>query len=98
MNKKLGCYYLASGQLSCPNDSPPTLGPNINIEKFDQPAWVNKRAEELAYADNLSKGFPVSASEWQIKGNEKHGKVDNINMNLSSPTCLYSAEGKIVCI
>jgi len=75
MNKNLGCYYLASGQLSCPNDSPPTLGPHINIEKFD--------------------ASPVSACEWQ---NEKHGKVDNINMNLSSPTCLYSAEGKIVCI
>lgn len=106
-----GCSYLASGQLRCPTDVPPTLGPSMNdptamnrveIEKFTaasgQPGWVNKDVKDAAWQDSISHGFPVPATEWQSKGNEKSGRLQGLNnVNLSSPNCLYSAEGKVVC-
>jgi len=99
-----GCSYSIYGNLECPTDVPKTAGPSMNaVEGFiattssGEPAWISSDAKKAAWADKSSHGMPVGASEWQDKIKEKHGYVENIPQNVSSPMCMYNSEGKIVC-
>ena len=109
-----GCTYSAYGELICPNSSlPKTHGPTgpppyikmNTVERYTangQPGWVSQCEENNARMDAFSHGFPTASTEWQTKGNAIHdtqGKVDgNLQVNLSSPGCLYYAGGQVVCL
>jgi len=58
------------------------------------PAYIDKEAQQSFWNERSGYGFPIGASEMQDKIKEKKGWVQN---KPSDPSCMYSAQGEIVC-
>lgn len=72
-----------------------------------KPAYVSQEAQAQAWAERSADGFPVGATEWEDNGNESHAWVGGLPQggaqpqsrapNQAGPSCMYSAQGNIVC-
>ena len=71
-------------------------------ESFSQPAYLPGMKKE-AWNERLSSmgGYPLPVTEWQSKGNEKHGWVQNKNQpsnaQISQGQCMYTTQGSLFC-
>jgi hypothetical protein len=80
------CYYTAEGEYKCDKKQ--------KIEHFSgRPAFISDVAKQQYWAERSENGFPVGATEWQVKGHEKQGSVSS----KVQKECLYSTQGTIIC-
>jgi hypothetical protein len=66
---KSKCMYKATGIFDCENV----------IEKFtSKPAFVDMNAKKEAMCEELSQGPPYPATQWEMKGHDKHAPVTGL--------------------